>query len=515
MEAAEGADDWFYAADGLLRNGGAFLGAGAEVCVRERRSGGGDGDGTRWMTYRPLSAAEGRDDVMSLHLLRPQEGEQEGKKGVELITGTANGDLQLLNLSGDAGDDSAKTYFTTQGLPVRSTSLHQESWKPPLLAANLGDTRICLYSVDSTQEKIAPTSQIDVRPPANANGGHQRTYRTWSTNFLSSTHLAVGLGPSTEPIHIYTLTSSGLDKTAVRKYSLQDNDLSTKLEESAITNGTAKKPLTSSIYPIIPLPPSSTFASGSSDGQVFLTGAYDGVIRLHDLRSNREVEKIYTNSTDDSAIYSLLPRGQETLIAGTSRHSLLKIFDLRLGAKAYSYLDATATTQQAHSAGNDWNRNDWNLFLKPHTATYPGRGGGNNWARRSAESSVYSLASPAPHSPYLYCGVENAVVEMAFTSVLDPRPDPAFAVFGGRRPGEPSRQRQHNSSRRGSFGGEFQTKEILDLAHYNPHDANMKLMTQRSVWETLRLRQGGAGDVVMRERAVYLEGLDERWRVNT
>ncbi|KAK3683252.1 hypothetical protein LTR37_020395, partial [Vermiconidia calcicola] len=321
--------------------------AGAEICVRERRSGDGDdgGHGTRWITYRPLSAAEGRDDVMSLHLLRPQEGEQEGKKGVELITGTANGDLQLLNLSGDAGDDIAKTYFTTQGLPVRSTSLHQESWKPPLLAANLGDTRICLYSVDSTQSKIAPTSQIDVRPPVNANG-ERKTYRTWSTNFLSSTHLAVGLGPSTEPIHVYTLTPSGLDKTAVRKYSLQDNDLCAKLEGSDIANGTAKKPLTSSIYPIIPLPPSSTFASGSSDGQIFLTGAYDGIIRLHDLRSNREVEKIYTDPTDDSAIYSLLPRGQETLIAGTSRHSLLKIFDLRLGAKAYSYLDATATAQQ-------------------------------------------------------------------------------------------------------------------------------------------------------------------------
>ena len=480
--------------------------AGAGICLRERKTGRGDGENVRWRTYRPLSAVEGRDDVTSLHLVRPQDGD-ERRDGQVAVTGTANGDLQLLKLPCQGESDVPKTYFTTQGQPVRSSSLRQDRWHPTLLAANLGDSRLSLYDADASKATIAPRSSIDIKPPANG----QRAYRAWSTNFLSSTNLAVGLGPSEEPIHIYSLTDSGFAKEPLRKYKLQ-NDLD-KLEGEITLSGFAKQS-TSSIYPIVPLPP-STSAGGSIDGQVFLTGAYDGIIRLHDLRSKNEVQQAYIDPTDDSPIYSLLPRGRETLVAGTSRHSLLKVFDLRLGAKAYSYFDANAPPQthqngeyeqfKARREREAKKRKDWNLFLKPHSATYPGRGGGNNWARRSAESSVYSLASPSPHSPYLYAGLESAVVEMAFMSILDPHPDPAF--FGRERTSNSGNRRGSSSTYDGGTSGGFRAKEVLDLAMYD-QTVHMQLKKQMSIWETQRVHRHA-----LEHNAI--EGLDGRWMVDS
>ena len=486
--------------------------AGAEICLRQRKLGPSGGEDIRWVTYRSLSSMEGRDDVTCMHLVKPQEGHQQVQQAKSLIAGTANGDLQLMDLPPEDGADIVRAHFSTSGRAVRSSSLWQEPFKPSLLAANLGDSHVALYTVDSNAEKISPTTEIDIRPQM-VNG--RRNQRAWSTNFISSTGLAIGLGPSEEPLHIYTLTPAGLEKEASRKFALQ-NDID-KLEGEITLSGFAKRSA-SSIYPVVPLPPASTSAGGSEDGQVFLSGAYDGIIRLHDLRSNRDVEQAYVDPTDDSAIYSLLPRGRETLMAGTSRHSLLKIFDLRLGSKAYSYLDAMSPVPD----DEPWKRRpaskakDWSLFLKPHSATYPGRGGGNNWARRSAESSIYSLSSPSPTSPYIYAGVENAVVEMAFTSLLDAHPDPAY--FHTAQPPKTTanhahqqhrRHSSHSSSSADSFAvGGMRPKEILDLAMYDQH-ADMKLCTQQSVWETFRLRDS----LVKGEDVV--EGMDERWKVGS
>ena len=449
--------------------------AGAEICLRERSINTATGDDARWMTYRPLSAVEGRDDVTCMHLVRPQEGD-DPQQGRTLVTGTANGDLQLLQLPPDDGSPAVKTYFPTQGRDVRSTSVLQKPFNSSLLAANLGESHLCVYSVDQNAEKIPAFTEIDVRPQM-SNG--RRNQRIWSTNFLSSTNLAIGLGPSEEPLHIYALSPSGLTKEPIRKFGLRD--------------GMDNK-RTSSTYPVVPLPPATT-ASGSGDGQVFLSGAYDGIIRLHDLRSSRDFESIYTDPTEDGSIYSLLPRGRESLVAGTSRHSLLKVFDLRLGSKAYSYLgDQPPDDQQT---GKIERTKDYSLFITPQAATYPGRGGGNNWARRSAESSVYSLTSPSPNSPYIYAGVENAIVAMAFTSLLDAHPDPTYF-----RP-----LRGENDASKGTIGG-MRVKDIFDLAMYD-QTADMTLHKQRSVWETVRSSAG------LRRGEGTLDGLDERWKIGS
>lgn len=476
--------------------------AGAEICVRQRGVGGGGGENVRWVTYRPLQAMEGIEDVTCMHLLKPQQDGQQNQHTKSLVAGTANGHLQLLNLPSEDGAEIVSTLFATNGRAVRSSSLLQQLFQPTLLAANLGDSHLALYPVDVNSERIEAASEVDIRSHM-TNG--RRGQRAWSTNFISSTKLAIGLGPSEEPLHIYTVDPTGLQKEPVRKFALQ-NDLD-RLEGEITLSGFAKRSA-SSIYPIVPLPPASTSAGGSEDGQVFLSGAYDGIIRLHDLRSPRDVVSAYVDPTDDSAIYSLLPRGRETLVAGTSRHSLLKVFDLRLGSKAYSYLDATDPVPDGEpwkQIRNTGKTKDWSLFLKPHSATYSGRGGGNNWARRSAESSIYSLTSPSPSSPHIYAGVENAVVEMAFTSILDAHPDPTY--FRPSQSHRPQKQSRHQTGDLGVVGG-MRAKEVLDLAMYD-QTTEMRLCTQRSVGETLRLREQ------LRKGQDVVEGRDERWKVGS
>lgn len=476
--------------------------AGAEVCVRKkgrRRS----REDVKWMTYRPLSAYEGRDDITTLQLLRPKasdvaEDEKVSEKVQRLITGTANGDLWILSLPEGSSGDVPITYFVTNGQPVRSSGLWTRgNDEKDLLVASTGDSRASIYSVDPSAPKIGPLSSIDIHPPRS--NGHAANYqRVWSSKFLSPSKVAAGIGPSSEPIHVYDLLSSGLSKEPLRKFSLQNTLGSQPSDDDSVAPVGKKR--SSSVYPIVPLPPSSSAAGSSHEGCVFLSGGYDGIIRLHDLRSNKDVEVMYTDPTDESAIYSLLSRGRETLVAGGSRHSMLKFFDLRLGGKCYDYRDAAASPSTSSPTTpvdlTARQSQDWNLFLRPHNINAASTRGGNSWAAlRGFESSVYTLASPSPTSPFLYAGVENAVLELGFTSILDPHPDPAFFPLATSRRGtEPAK------------GGEG-----LDLAMYD-QVASMKLLTQRSVPETLGL--AGRGREGEKERGV-VEGLDERWRVGS
>ena len=460
--------------------------AGAEVCVRERTRRDGR-ESVRWMTYRPMSAFEGRDDITTLHLLKPESGVQADRGPQRVVSGTANGDLWILSLPEGERGDVPTTYFVTQGNPVRSSSLLQRSYAPALLAASLGDSRLSIYPVDPEQAKIVPSSSVEVRPPQANNGERVRHQRIWSTQFLSPQRLAVGIGPSDRPLQVYDINASGISKEPLRRFDLHQDDFaapSLDAEQMPSATPTARKP-SSSIYPIVSLPPSSN--ASSTEGTVFLSGAYDSTIRLHDLRSNRDVERSYTDPTDDSAIYSLLPRGQEHIVAGTSRHSLLKVFDLRLGAKCYDYLDATAT---ASGSDNEKKGRNWNLFVKPHGAASDTGAGrrGSYYSSGSRESSVYSLASASPASPFMYAGVEGAVVELAFTGVQDRHPDPTFRSMRAK-------------------------EEVLNLAMYHQTTGNVKLLTQRSVAETWRMSGNPVGHTLGFPRVE--EGLDERWRVGS
>ncbi|GAB7340501.1 hypothetical protein MBLNU457_6923t1 [Dothideomycetes sp. NU457] len=445
--------------------------AGAEVLVRVRRPGEA-GRETEWWSYRPEGAMEGRDDVTSVRLLRRQEGSEEGER---VVAGTANAKLRLLAMPPREGEGVVTAEFKTQGRSVRSTSVDEGDG---LLAANLGDTFLAIYSLSNTKStsgkgsrRVQPLSHINALPTAKPG------CRIWSTKFLSQSTLAIGLGPSVEPIHIFTITPSGLHAEADRTFSLID-DLDSRLDNV----GTVRT--SSSVYPIEPIP---SAVGDTKNATTFLSGGYDGVIRLHDMRSHRPVEGIYKDPTDDSAVYSLLARGRDKIIAGTSRHALLKVFDLRMsGASEYNFLDARkpedgdnhdiGVADLDHPASTE---GDWNVFLNPR--------GNNaqqgNWARRSAESPIYSLASPSLVSPYVYAGVENALVEFNFSAAADKYPDPLV----GQSPEWTNRARD---------------RDVLNFAAYSQGTDSktaMRLRVQQSVKDTVASAGGRPW------------GLDERW----
>lgn len=438
--------------------------AGAEVCLRQTRRAA-NGESSRWTTYRPLSAHEGRDDITCLHILRP---EQSATSTHDIVTGTANGDLQLTCLPRptSSSEDVKINYFTTKGMSVRSSSLLQEPSQPSLLAASLGDSSIALYEVDRKKAKTSPASQVDLKPALRTDG-HPAAQRIWSTKLLSPTTLGVGVGASTQPIQIFSITQSGITRDPLRHFSLE-NDLS-KLDGEV--GASTPKPPTSSVYTIESLTSSSMF------GSVFLSGAYDGIVRLHDLRSQSDIEKRYVDPSDDSPIYSILTRGQEKMVVGTGRHNLLKVFDLRMGMKRY---------ESPAPAPKDISNDNFNVYLRTKTESR-----GNNWSRghsRPAESSVYSLASSSPASPYIYAGLENALMSLALTETFDRHPDCAFF-----QPWTPPNAKVRSHA--------FNQTDILNLAMHD--HGSMTLYQQRSPHEALRARIEGR---------IALAGLDSRWK---
>jgi len=163
------------------------------------------------------------------------------------------------------------------------------------------------------------------------------------------------------------------------------------------------------------------------------------------MRSPSNCEAIIEDPTEFSAVFSLLMIGRERLLAGTAANSLLKIFDLRMiGGRVYSYMNtndqkSTLTTSARRQRKSETETADtiyeggWNLFTSPRSPDYYR----HRTNRRAGDSPVYSLSSPSPYSPNIYAGVEDNVVHLNFTSMLDEYPDPLFrkSLFGNRATG--------------------------------------------------------------------------------
>jgi WD40 repeat protein len=420
---------------------------------------------TRWFTYRPPRAQEGRDDITSLNLLKGVYREESSSTtDVEhAVFGTASGGLYLSHLELDR--DSSKTVggvFETGKRPVRFADI--EASEENLLAAVLGDTTVALfniprflYNVPEHHETIHALAETTIPQEGS------RSFRIWATQFLSNDLLALGTGPSPTPVQILKLRPTGFDDEPYRKLEVRETHFET------------------AVYSIKPLP--SIVGDRRSASELFLSGGYDGITRLHDLRSPRPFVSYFFDGTDDGAIYSLQPIGRERFVAGGARHSMIKFFDLRVaGGRAYDYRDVaqSTTAQDAQDTSPD---NGWNVFLNPRNDPQP------RWSfsrARATESPVYSLASPSPTSATLFAGVENHVIELDFTSMLDKYPDPVF-----------------------SRGIVRDHRGINITKSWNPkHDVFNLAMYEHAPGAGLRLRtQAGVG--------MYhgqLKGYDERWR---
>ena len=440
------------------------------------------GHANSWYTYKIPDSDEGRDDITSLRLLHSHQKEQ----GFEsMVFGTASGLLARLDV------DAQQSQTIEQGFDTLDRSvgaLTVSSSSTPLLAATLGDTSLSLFPLDCDVSEQAIEALSEVTPAIQG----ARTGRIWSCNFLSDDKVAIGIGPNSEPIQIYKISSEGFLSDPYRSLSL----------------GTSRSSQTS-IYPVLPV--SSRTQGGSEAGNVFLSGGYDGIVRLHDLRSPRDVESLYWDPTNDSSIYSLATQGLERIVVGVSMHSMLKVFDLRLaGSHAYNSI-SLSIKKSVKPRGQDYAANaivndtkdaasaicgGWNLYLNPRIPPKRGAYREDFWHGRE-DSPVYSLSIPSATSPNLYAGLEGSIQNLTFHGIADPYPDALLS-----------------QSVTADIG-------IVDVASsYNPHgDAlNLGMYEQGSeegVGMHLLVQDDVSTEVAQRGLKRYdvkYRGLDERWK---
>ncbi|KAI9814653.1 MAG: hypothetical protein M1827_003209 [Pycnora praestabilis] len=471
-----------------------------------------------WISYQDSYHVEGRDDVTSVNILRPgqKRAKNSSSSPEEMVVGRASGELSLMEVSANHSSGFVSTSYETEGRPIRSAAVN--SSPSPLLAACLFDTAIALYSINhNSQRHTNPCAEIAAIP----NG---KPGRTWSTQFLAPDRLAVGLGPSTDPIHVYQTSPDGMSRHPIRKFSTSSANLTMSGVEERIDTGEAPPNGTSSVYPIATIPPSSQ-AGGGGVGDVFLGGWFDGVVRMHDMRSPSCSVQTYHDPIDNfSAIYSLATIGRERFIAGGARHAIMKVFDLRMaGGKAYYYTDLDACNSITSSRNpptpapkekgkglccnwhweNKFDQRNWNIFLNPRGPALYRLG-----SRRSSESPIYSLSSPSSSSPSLFAGIENNVVQFDIVGIMDKHPDP---VFGPGLPKE-SAMRTGTSGPRSPKGMGGRSTGNDDVGRkWDPKGDVMNLaMYEQVPMGSMRLRvQAPVRNV--RDGEDGVTGWDERW----
>lgn len=375
-----------------------------------------------WLTYKIPDSLEGRDDIMSLKLLRPH---QRRDMTESMVYGTASGRLSSVSWNAQQ-EETHEQRYETGGRAVASVAVSSSS--EPLIAASLGDLGLSLYTVEDNadrQKPIEPLSQIAVTAPAGA------SWRIWSCNFLSDDTVALGLGPSPEPIQVYKITPEGLLPAPLRSFNFQ-------ARFGFDDNRPNARPRNTTVYPIVRIPDSAQGSSGN--GNVFLSGGYDGIIRLHDLRSPRSFDTMFEDITNESSIYSLATQGRERVVAGISMHSMIKVFDLRLsGSHAYSSTTLSSPTPNSTSQEVASNTpangarkyplpatSDWNVYLSPRIPPKRNAYREDYW-RGGQDSPIYSLSIPSPTSPNIYAGLEGAIQSLTFHSIADPHTDPLLS----------------------------------------------------------------------------------------
>ncbi|KAJ4991974.1 hypothetical protein SVAN01_02569 [Stagonosporopsis vannaccii] len=352
-----------------------------------------------WYAYKIPESSEGRDDITNLRLLRPHQKEQ----GFEsMVFGTASGQLARLDVDAQQHQTVEQGFETIDRAVGALTVSHSRS---PLLAATLGDTSLSLFPLDCDVSEKPIEAVSDVTPTITG----ARTGRIWSCQFLTDDKVAIGVGPSSEPIQIYKITPAGFLSNPYRSFTL----------------GTSRSSQTS-VYPIVPIP--GRTQGGSDGGEIFFSGGYDGIVRLHDLRSPRDVESLYWDPTNDSSIYSLATQGLERVVVGVSMHSMLKVFDLRLaGSHAYDSIVLPSVPRKqprSHDYATNAIVNDtkdavaamaggWNIYLNPRVSPPHAR----------HDSPVYSLSIPSANSPHMYAGLEGAIQSLTFHGIVDAHPD--------------------------------------------------------------------------------------------
>jgi hypothetical protein len=209
----------------------------------------------QWMKYHSKGVLEGRDDVTSVNLL-PQQGLDDPEL---VIVGRASGVLACVSLSKESSQGQVKSTYATKGRPVRSATTSVD--KKTLLAACLSDSAVVLYRLSPQVSDNSPVAEIS------APSG-----RTWSSRFLSNDRLAVGYGAAKEPVIVYNIGRGELTRENMLTMGFDDPGAHARLDTNVANDCSA-----TSAYSLAPIPTAAL--AGGAEGNVFLSGAYDGSVR--------------------------------------------------------------------------------------------------------------------------------------------------------------------------------------------------------------------------------------------
>ena len=267
--------DAWYGGDWTSRKEVVAWGAGAALWMRSKIMGKNKrrkwriSDNTHWKgmnahnqvyayaAYNEKGANEGVDDITSVDLL----SQQSVSDPEQVIIGRASGGLALISLSTETSQSRVLSSYETQGRPIRSAAKNSDN--NPLLAACLSDSTVALFPIDPTRNRVHPISQVSANPSSQL--------RTWSSRFLGHDRLLVGLGPSDEPLHVYNIGQGEISQESVRMLELNDYSAHARLD-LRWDNGARRA---TSVYTLAPIDTSSS--AGRAEGDVFLSGAYDGL----------------------------------------------------------------------------------------------------------------------------------------------------------------------------------------------------------------------------------------------
>lgn len=199
-----------------------------------------------WTSYKNVNYVDGRDDITTTNI-RCTAGDDVTDKHV--IVGRASGWLDRIAMNAEGTENRWVGNYETKNRSVRSATVSRAAI--PLLAACLADNAVALYPAN-TDGNIKILDEVSAVPAG-------KPGRTWSTRFLRQDRLAVGRGPSGQPLLVYDIGEAGFSKEPVRKYEAIFGDDETS-SYSQNLNAASKS---TSIYPIAPIAPSS--AAGKSD----------------------------------------------------------------------------------------------------------------------------------------------------------------------------------------------------------------------------------------------------------
>jgi len=399
-------------------------GAGPRLVVRSRECssssvpGGGGARIPQWSTFLPDGAREGLDDITALKLLGSPQSENGsvGSQAVSVLVGTAAGKVAIFDLEtrtqGEAALRRQFKFNTGSTTPLRSMDITPSE---RLAVAGLASGDVFLF--DTT--KAVPVSRVKM--PQNDH--------IWSTKFLSAEYVAIGTGQSETPLKVFAIESTGLSKTPFRTWAVRDRVIGDGL--TALEYGLNRPAGSVSCIEAVP----QTSGPGNAGGTVFFTGNSDGKIRIHDLRAPAECEMVYFDPVDDEGIYSIATKGSNYLVTGSSRHSLLKMFDIRMDGAHPTQLPLWTLPENGPGLQPRSNHgtSGWSVHLHQDGEGTTGRAS-SIWSAmrggRATRSPVYTLSSPAPFSPTLYAGLEEHVAQIDIVDVYEEHPD---SVFGRSR----------------------------------------------------------------------------------